>query len=45
MQIHYHGNTIPNRHPERVTEQNGVEVYDPCTKRLFFGKAGVAGKV
>lgn len=45
MQIHYNGNTIPDRYPERITEQDSIQVDNLCTERLGFGKVRVSWKV
>ncbi len=38
MQIHYNGNTISNRYPKWVTEEDSIQVNYLCTERLGFGK-------
>ena len=45
MQIHYNGNTISDRYPEWVTEEDSIQVNYQCTERLGFGKVRVSGEV
>lgn len=44
MQVHHHGNTIPDRYPEWVTEQDSIQVCDLCLDRLCFRKVSVPGE-
>ncbi|GGJ96660.1 hypothetical protein GCM10007084_20330 [Parabacteroides faecis] len=45
VQIHYNGNTIPDRYPEWVTEQDSIQVDYLCAECLGFGKVRVSRKV
>ena len=45
MQIHYNGNTIPDRYWEWITEQDSIQVDNLCPERLGSGKVRVSWKV
>ena len=45
MQIHYNGDTIPDRYPEWITEQNSIQIDNLFTKSLTLCKFRVSWKV
>lgn len=45
MQVHDNSDTVPDRYPEGVAEQDSIQVDYLCTERLGFGKIRVSWKV
>ena len=44
MQIHYNGDTIPDRYPEWITEQNSIQIDNLFTKSLTLCNSEYRGK-